>query len=458
MSQATPTIGANKPGLTYRNEDNAGKQALLSSHKGSTAPSYAVAGTIWLDDSAALWLLKIYDGSDWITFGAVNATTNAFTPFLGTSAIKYLNYAADTGAANAYAVAPTPAISTYTAGQLVTLRPSANNTGASTLAVSGLSAVNIKLLNGGNPHAGALLTSGIYHLVYDGTNFVLLNPSYAFGSAAFVDLIDEDDMASDSPTRPPSQQSVAAFVRAAGGTGRLLNTIYYTCPSQTCTISVASPAVITYPNTGRNRPQNGCPVRLTTTGTLPTGLSTGVTYYVVNSSGSTSNLALTPGGTPIATTGAGSGTHTIQNAPYEKGTNNPSFIEVTVVGTGGNTNTNVGGAGGGGAKKKILNADLSTSETVTTGAISGVNTGSGGTSSFGSHCSATGGSGNSTTATTAGGEGTGGDLNLRGVGGSNGQSSSNGGGGMGAFGMGAGSQGGASFGGQMGVVIVEEYA
>lgn len=227
MSQANPSIGANKPGLTYRNEDNAGKLALLSNNKGSTAPSYAVAGTIWLDDNATPWLLKIYDGSDWITFGAVNATTNAFTPFLGTSAIKYLNYAADTGAANAYAVAPTPAISTYTAGQLVTLRPSANNTGASTLAVSGLSAINIKLLNGSNPHAGALLTSGIYHLVYDGTNFVLLNPSYAFGTAAFVDVIDEDDMTSNSPTRPPSQQSVKAHVAAqiaanAGGALELI--------------------------------------------------------------------------------------------------------------------------------------------------------------------------------------------------------------------------------------------
>lgn len=214
MSQANPSIGANKPGLTYRNEDNAGKLAQLSSHKGSTAPSYAVAGTIWLDDNATPWLLKIYDGSDWITFGAVNATTNAFTPFLGTSGIKYLNYAADTGDADAYAVAPTPAISTYTAGQLVTLRPSANNTGNSTLAVSGLSAVNIKLLNSDDPHAGALLTSGIYHLVYNGTNFVLLNPSYAFGSAAFVDVIDEDDMDSDSETRPPSQQSVKAHVAA----------------------------------------------------------------------------------------------------------------------------------------------------------------------------------------------------------------------------------------------------
>lgn len=38
------------------------------------------------------------------------------------------------------------------------------------------------------------------------------------GTAATVDVIDEDDFATDSATRPPSQQSVAAYVDAAAGT------------------------------------------------------------------------------------------------------------------------------------------------------------------------------------------------------------------------------------------------
>lgn len=78
MSQASPTIGADKTGLEYRTEDNAGKNALVSQHKGSTAPSYAVAGTIWLDDTATPWVLKIFDGTDWIAIGTVNATTNKY--------------------------------------------------------------------------------------------------------------------------------------------------------------------------------------------------------------------------------------------------------------------------------------------------------------------------------------------------------------------------------------------
>lgn len=243
------------------------------------------------------------------------------------------------------------------------------------------------------------------------------------------------------------------------GSGRLLNKIYYTCPSQTCTISVASPAVITYPGAGRNRPQNGCPVRLTTTGALPTGLSTGVTYYVVN----ISNLALTPGGSPIATTGAGSGTHTIQNAPYEKGINNPSFVQVTVVGgTGGrsNSSSSSGGGGGGGARKIIAASALETSETVTSGVAGDGSSVNGGTSSFGSHCSATGGANSIGAPMAAGGYGTGGDLNVKGqkglVASSNGHS-----GGTSAFGLSRGGEStaqAASSVGEVGIVVVEEFA
>jgi hypothetical protein len=83
MTQATPTIGANKSGLQYRTEDNDGKKALLNHHKGSTAPAYAEAGILWLDDTSTPWILKIHDGTDWITLGEVHATNNTFKPYNG---------------------------------------------------------------------------------------------------------------------------------------------------------------------------------------------------------------------------------------------------------------------------------------------------------------------------------------------------------------------------------------
>ena len=76
------------------------------------------------------------------------------------------------------------------------------------------------------------------------------------------------------------------------------------------TVTIASPAVVT---AAFNLP-NDTPVILTNSGypaALPTGLSPGTTYYVVNTSGNTFNLALTAGGAAINTTGTQSGTHYI---------------------------------------------------------------------------------------------------------------------------------------------------
>jgi hypothetical protein len=76
------------------------------------------------------------------------------------------------------------------------------------------------------------------------------------------------------------------------------------------TITIASPAVVT----ATFSLPNGTPVILTNSGypaALPTGLSPGTTYYVVNTSGTTFNLALTAGGAAINTTGTQSGTHYI---------------------------------------------------------------------------------------------------------------------------------------------------
>ncbi|MGD9539105.1 MAG: hypothetical protein AB7P52_17870 [Alphaproteobacteria bacterium] len=61
-----------------RADINAALQALASTNKGSTAPATPYAGELWLDDSASPWLLKLYDGTDWIAVGTINPTTNLF--------------------------------------------------------------------------------------------------------------------------------------------------------------------------------------------------------------------------------------------------------------------------------------------------------------------------------------------------------------------------------------------
>ena len=82
----------------------------------------------------------------------------------------------------------------------------------------------------------------------------------------------------------------------------------------TATITVAAPGVVT---TSAHGLSDGQLVYLTTTGALPTGLTAGTSYYVVNSTSTTFQLATTRGGTGITTTGTQSGTHTAYSADFD---------------------------------------------------------------------------------------------------------------------------------------------
>lgn len=59
---------------------------MRRTHRGTSAPTPAEAGLLWEDSTGAPTgvLLKIYDGTDWITIGTVNETANTFTPTIPT--------------------------------------------------------------------------------------------------------------------------------------------------------------------------------------------------------------------------------------------------------------------------------------------------------------------------------------------------------------------------------------
>lgn len=94
--------------------------------------------------------------------------------------------------------------------------------------------------------------------------------------------------------------------------------ILYPLATVTCTISVATPAVVTKVAHGL---VEGTPVTFDSTGTLPTGISnskSGIIYFVL-ASGLTADafqVATTPGGTAVNTTGAGSGTISYNTGTY----------------------------------------------------------------------------------------------------------------------------------------------
>ena len=87
MSQATiwgVPSAAPCPPDTYAARDNAAFNAILSSHSGTSIPSYAVAGTIWVDTntpSTSINTLYYYDGSESIAIGYIDVTNNKFYPY-----------------------------------------------------------------------------------------------------------------------------------------------------------------------------------------------------------------------------------------------------------------------------------------------------------------------------------------------------------------------------------------
>lgn len=89
-----------------------------------------------------------------------------------------------------------------------------------------------------------------------------------------------------------------------GGPIYYWNATYGVVPT-TMTVTIASPAVVTL---GIN-PTNGDAVVFKTTGALPTGITSGTVYYVINASGTTCNISATYGGSAINTSGSQSGTH-----------------------------------------------------------------------------------------------------------------------------------------------------
>lgn len=86
-----------------------------------------------------------------------------------------LNYQADTGTANAYAVALSPAATAYVQGQVVHFKPANANTGASTLALNGMSTKAIKKGGSAALDAGDIVANQIVTVIYDGTNFQMTN-------------------------------------------------------------------------------------------------------------------------------------------------------------------------------------------------------------------------------------------------------------------------------------------
>ena len=153
---------------------------------GNTTIETAEMNTYTADVTAGINQCLNKDGSNAAT-GNLNAGSNKITALAdGTAATDAATvqqvqsgqntYAVDTGVADAYVIAPSPAITAYAAGQTFRFRPGNSNTGASTIAINGLAAQDIVTNSTADLRAGDIALNGIYTIVYDGTRFRLQNP------------------------------------------------------------------------------------------------------------------------------------------------------------------------------------------------------------------------------------------------------------------------------------------
>ena len=150
---------------------------------------------------------------------------------------------------------------------------------------------------------------------------------------------------------------------------------------QNINISIGTFTAVTSPTftfgSTQGTPTVGQAVQFTTTGTLPTGLSTNTTYYVISTSTNTCQFSTTLGGSAVTfTNSSGSGTHTaVTQRAFSPYAGAPDTVEYLVVAGGGSGSGGPAGAygGGGGGAGGLLTATgfavvAGTALTVTVGA------------------------------------------------------------------------------------------
>jgi hypothetical protein len=85
------TIDPNtKSGTALATDLNSWRNALHSTHGGSSAPSYITAGMLWVDTTAANYELKMYDGAQSITVAVIDATNNVARVAVDSAETSYI--------------------------------------------------------------------------------------------------------------------------------------------------------------------------------------------------------------------------------------------------------------------------------------------------------------------------------------------------------------------------------
>ena len=163
----TPILGSSYVAPTLQNQVASKGYADAIALAGAPNASTSVQGMVQLATQAQL-LAKTATGST----GAKLVPTPDIT-----ASTLLSDYVVDTGAANAYVITPSPAVTAYTTGQIFSFKATHINTTASTLNVNGLGTKAITKIDGATAlGAGDIANGQIIMVEYNGTAFQMLNP------------------------------------------------------------------------------------------------------------------------------------------------------------------------------------------------------------------------------------------------------------------------------------------
>ncbi len=85
------TIDPNtKSGTALATDLNSWRDAVNSTHSGSSAPSYVTSSMLWSDTTSANFELKMYDGAQWIPVAVLDATNNVARVAVDSAETSYI--------------------------------------------------------------------------------------------------------------------------------------------------------------------------------------------------------------------------------------------------------------------------------------------------------------------------------------------------------------------------------
>ena len=82
-----PINPSTKTGSVLASDLSSWRDSLHTCHSGTIRPTWAKAGTTWINTSATPWLVNIYDGTQDVVVGTLNATTHNFIPGSSAAAV-----------------------------------------------------------------------------------------------------------------------------------------------------------------------------------------------------------------------------------------------------------------------------------------------------------------------------------------------------------------------------------